>query len=712
MIERLQRFIGGTSDEAFGDLALDLYRWQVARNRDYAAVAAGAEPDDWRRIPAVPVALFRDLELTSFPVADTAVVFRTSGTTGRRGVVRLPDTALYDRGARRHAEAVLGPLPRAGVSLAPVAEDASLAHMCRDLVPGMPTFFSLEGGVDAVGAWAGLRAATQPLFVPGTAFAFADLVRHASEPVSLPAGSIVMVTGGFKGRRVALSDDELTAQLAALLPGARLVGEYGMTELSSQLWSSQLGDPFTPPPWLGVVAVDPWLGEPVSGVGLLRFVDLANVWSVVAIETRDLGEVLPDGRVVLRGRLEGDQVRGCSLTVEEVWERGEGRAAQPASAAAPIGAPAGTNDARLRALAMPFDPWNPGASPEVPALSDDDARRADATLRALVRLRRRPTLPLSMGLSSSNGDQCLGLATGAITRDGLARELATPGTRPRRVSIVVPWGVFTTPIEWVSMLAAAGAEVHLKAPRRDPGMCAALAEDFSAEGLPVSWSTDRALPESDAVVAFGGDDTVAEIAAATPGARHALYGHRFSVAVLEDTPYNAQVLSWEHLLYDTRGCMAPVAVFVMGDGTALFDALPEAMRLASLAVPAGGGEPELGPEARCRLGLARASGQVATGDGWAVALLPVDHFTPVSLPRFVTLHPVPDPATLRRVLAPWRDHLSTLGTDDMLRAHREGGDWLEVFSWFPRIDGPGRMQRPSFPRAHDGRPMLGSLMRR
>jgi hypothetical protein len=707
VIDRLHRFIGGTSDEEFGALALDLFRWQVARNSEYAAVAAGAAPDEWRRIPAVPVALFRDLTLTSFPVADAAVVFRTSGTTGRRGVVRLPDTALYDRGARRHAEAVLGPLPRVGVSLAPVAEDASLAHMCRDLVPDMPTFFSLEGGVDAAGAWAALRAATEPVFVPGTAFAFADLVRHASEPVALPEGSIVMVTGGFKGRRVALSDDELTRQLAALLPGARLVGEYGMTELSSQLWSARLGEPFTPPPWLGVVAVDPWLGEPVEGVGLLRFVDLANAWSVVAIETRDLGEVLPDGRVVLRGRLEGDQVRGCSLTVEEVWERGEGREAAPRAAPAPEG----TNDARLRGLAMPFDPWNPGAEPDIPALSEDDAPRVDATLRALARLRRRPSLPLSMGLSASNGDQCLGLATGAITRDGLARELATPGVRPSRVSVVVPWGVFTTPIEWVAMLAAAGAAVHLKAPRRDPAMCAALAQDFSAEGLPVTWSTDRELPESDAVVAFGGDDTVAEIAAATPTARHALYGHRFSVAVVEDAPYNAQVLAWEHLLYDTRGCMAPVAVFVLGDGSALFESLADAMRLASLAVPAGDGEPELGPEARRRLGLARASGQAVTGDGWAVALLPAAHFTPVSLPRFVTLHPVPDAATLRGILSPWRDHLSTLGTDDMLRAHREGGDWLDIFSWFPRIDGPGRMQRPSFPRPHDGRPMLGSLMR-
>ena len=259
MIERLRAFIEGTREEDFPSLALDLFAWQVARNPDYAAYCDGARPARWQDIPAVPVALFRDLPLTSFPANEAAIVFRTSGTTGKRGVVRLRDTALYDRGARLHAEAVLGPLPTRGVSLAPVARDSSLGHMCRDLVPGMPEFFSLDRGVDVPGAWAALRAADGPVFVPGTAFAFADLVAGAEGPVELPVGSIVMVTGGFKGRTVAYSAQVLTERLRALLPGTRLVGEYGMSELSSQLWSPSLGDPFVPPPWMRVVATDPGL---------------------------------------------------------------------------------------------------------------------------------------------------------------------------------------------------------------------------------------------------------------------------------------------------------------------------------------------------------------------------------------------------------------------------------------------------------------------
>ena len=68
---------------------------------------------------------------------------------------------------------------------------------------------------------------------------------------------MVMITGGFKGREVSVDAQTLTTQLVEFFPGVRLVGEYGMTELSSQLWSARLGEPFVPPPWMRVVAVDP-----------------------------------------------------------------------------------------------------------------------------------------------------------------------------------------------------------------------------------------------------------------------------------------------------------------------------------------------------------------------------------------------------------------------------------------------------------------------
>ena len=125
-----------------------------------------------------------------------------------------------------------------------------------------------------------------------------------------------MVTGGFKGRRREVPASVLHEQLASQMPGAQIVGEYGMSELASQLWSIPAGAGFRPPPWMKVLAVDPWSGE-VADRGLLRFFDLANHQTVLAIETQDVGVVASDGRVHLEGRMAGAVPRGCSLTVEE-----------------------------------------------------------------------------------------------------------------------------------------------------------------------------------------------------------------------------------------------------------------------------------------------------------------------------------------------------------------------------------------------------------
>ena len=308
----------------FGETALDLYRWQRAHNPEYDRFCGSADPQHFTEIPAVPAPLFRDLHLTSFPVDQAVAVFHTSGTTtGRPGRVHLSDCGLYEHSARQHAQRCLGPLPSVGVSLVSDAPTSSLGHMCRAFVPGMPTFFSLEHGVDADGAWQALRRLASegaPLFVPSTAFAMADLLDTPAPPVQLPRGSIVMVTGGFKGRRETVSAQTLLISIRQRMPGAQVVGEYGMSELASQLWAVPAEGPFVPPPWMRVHAVDPWSGAP-QPKGLLRFYDLANVDTVLAIETADVGEVHADGSVTLDGRLPGARPRGCSLTVEEAHGR-------------------------------------------------------------------------------------------------------------------------------------------------------------------------------------------------------------------------------------------------------------------------------------------------------------------------------------------------------------------------------------------------------
>jgi hypothetical protein len=315
--ERIARFVR-TGDGDFGELALALHAWQREHNPDLRALVAGlAAPARWEDIPAVPVALFRDLELTSFDPSHARVVFRTSGTTGgRRGAVRLEDTALYDLGARIWAERVVGTIPTHGVFLHPDLEDSSLAHMCRSFVRDA-TWLGSRTGFDRSAAAAALRTLQAPAFVAGTALAIHDLLDVDPGPFHLPRGSLVMVTGGYKGQTRGVAEGELAPAARTAFPGARVVGEYGMTELSSQLWATPLGGRFVAPPWLGVRAVDPWTGD-AAAEGILRFYDLCNVGTVLAIETADVGRVLPSGEVELLGRLPGAEPRGCSLTIEEL----------------------------------------------------------------------------------------------------------------------------------------------------------------------------------------------------------------------------------------------------------------------------------------------------------------------------------------------------------------------------------------------------------
>ena len=666
-VARVRRSIAGAGrGETFEQLALDLFAAQRRSNPDLAKICGDVEPSDWTEIPAIPATLFRALALTSFPPEQARVVFRTSGTTGDRGACRLPNTALHDLSAQTHARAVLGPLPRRGIRLVPDSVDSSLGHMCRLFIPRSPCF--VGDTIDAAGAWAALRRAETPLFVPGTAFAWAAMVAAAGAPVPVPAGTVAMVTGGFKGRVVAVDAGELSAALRRLLPGARLVGEYGMTELGSQLWSDPLGAAFTPPPWMRVRAVDPWTGAPAHE-GLLRFTDLANAYTVVSIETGDLGRVDDQGRVTLLGRLGGGAARGCWLP------RAPARAPPP-----PPPPPAAT------------------ASPLVAvALSSGDPARTQKVLRALAGLRAIDPAPLSQGLSAANATRRLHEAVDAITERGLLDALAASRRRPRRVAVVAAHGVFTSPLEWVALYAAAGCAVHLKAPRRDPAFCAELVRHLHEAGLPVTLGTDRALPEVDVAVAFGTDASVSAVSAP----RVVRYGHRFSVSLVRGDPEDAAALARDAAAFDGRGCMAPTAVFVLGPTAPLVDALHDELTALQQRVPRGTVEPSLGPEWRRRVGLARARRSARVGAAHAVVVLPPSTFTPLALPRMVVLHPIRDLAQMAATLAPWRPWLSTLTTD---------GTSAPCMGWFPQSRSIGEAHQPPFPRRHDGRDMLRALL--
>ena len=306
----------------------------------------------WRDIPAVPTAAFKELRLLAAG-ATAEAVFRTSGTTRgpeRRGEHHVASLELYRASLRPAFRAALLPDDAAlrCLSLMPPAArmpDSSLAFMIDDV---MATFgapgggvFADAGGLDGNGlADASGRAVADraPVLLLGTSAAFIhwlDDLAAAGRRLALPEGSRLMDTGGFKGKGRSVPAETLRAAYEDRLgiPGHACVNEYGMTEMLSQLYDTALRDhhagrprtgdapgprPKRGPPWVRSVAVDPETLAPLppGESGLLRHVDLANVGSVPAIQTEDIGRVDAEGRVFVEGRVAGAAPRGCSIAMD------------------------------------------------------------------------------------------------------------------------------------------------------------------------------------------------------------------------------------------------------------------------------------------------------------------------------------------------------------------------------------------------------------
>jgi Acyl-protein synthetase, LuxE len=359
--ERVQRFAAGVGGEDFTVLALDIARFQAEASEGFRRLvkARGASLQTLDDVPPVPSDAFRLARVATYDAELDAVRFFTSGTTGaERGTHSMRRTDTYERLSLAYArQALLGASGTATVvALAPAPTDppsSSLGYMMARFMEtfdgqplgGSETRFSSssgarwllsENGVNLRGLELAAKVAAErarPLLLLGTAFALVRLLDDlAGASLALPDGSVVMQTGGFKGRSREVSMEELRAGVAGTLQLApeRVVGEYGMTELTSQLYEGTIGESalaarqphaapgiYFEPPWLRVTPVDPVTLLPVAAgeTGLARFIDLGNVDSAVSVVTQDLVR-RAQGGIQLLGRQAGAPARGCSLAIE------------------------------------------------------------------------------------------------------------------------------------------------------------------------------------------------------------------------------------------------------------------------------------------------------------------------------------------------------------------------------------------------------------
>lgn len=358
---RLRDLIDGSScldlaagASQFKTIALDLFAFQFEQNAAYRQLCRSRQvrPErvsDWPQIPSVPASAFKEFDLTCLRPEARTRVFCSSGTTGQprsRHFHSAESLALYETSLRAWFGSALlrDPCEKLRcVFLTPPPSSvptSSLVHMFETVRRAFASPDSIfVGRVETTGDWsldvdalvAALgegQKADPPLMLLGTAFNFVHLLDALTARrlrFHLPPGSRVMETGGYKGRSRSLSKDELHAGIAQFLGLARahIVCEYGMCELSSQAYDlsfapSSPGPPVTRqfrfPPWVRFLVISPETGQPVGHGerGLLRVFDLANVASVLVVQTEDRVIQREKGFELL-GRAGLTEPRGCSL---------------------------------------------------------------------------------------------------------------------------------------------------------------------------------------------------------------------------------------------------------------------------------------------------------------------------------------------------------------------------------------------------------------
>lgn len=350
---RVQDWIRGdaTDREPFERLALDIARFQAQFIPGYARLVAArhARLDSLDTIAPVPTDAFRLSRIAVHPAELDAVRYATSGTTSaNRGVhaMRRVDTyrcaavagaraALLDDASSAVVGALLPGMNPQTSSLAAMAQmfieafepatDTKANHATSS-----PWLMNTPDVVAALLARANrAKALDLPLLIVATTLALAHLLEQLDDR-RLDTGPRVklMPTGGSKGKALQFDPSALRTRLMETfdIGASQVVGEYGMTELSSQLYEAHptrrdvaiVPGIYYAPAWLHICPVDSETLLPVEPgtAGLARFIDLANVDSAVCIVTQDLIRAKGDGFELL-GRQPGAPSRGCSLSTEE-----------------------------------------------------------------------------------------------------------------------------------------------------------------------------------------------------------------------------------------------------------------------------------------------------------------------------------------------------------------------------------------------------------
>lgn len=312
--------------EEFEVRALEIFRHQYDHNQDYHEFCShlGKTKDNVRstkEIPFLPIQFFKSKKIISGS-KNCNTVFTSSGTTGSQ-ISRhyVTDVQLYEQSFLKGFEHFYGDVSEYCVlALLPSymeREGSSLIYMMDDLIRRSnhsQSGFYLNDIDELSKKIVQLDNAETKILLVGVSFALLDIVEKKSMHLE---NTVVMETGGMKGRRKELIREELHQILKNGFGVQHIHSEYGMTELLSQAYSTGDGI-FKTPPWMKIMirdTEDPLTFQRIGKTGGVNIIDLANVNSCAFIATQDLGKVYEDGSFEILGRFDHSDIRGCNLMV-------------------------------------------------------------------------------------------------------------------------------------------------------------------------------------------------------------------------------------------------------------------------------------------------------------------------------------------------------------------------------------------------------------
>ena len=311
------------SEVSFQKLTLEIFHFQAANNPVYKNYIRhlgikASEINQLHQIPYLPIELFKTHEVISEP-NNKVVTYTSSGTSGIQSKHFVHDLSVYEDSFIKGFEHFYGDIKDYTIlALLPSYMErtgSSLVYMCEKLIQlseKKESGFYLNEYQSLFDTLQKLEIQKRKTLIIGVSFGLLDFVEKY--PLNLNH-TIVMETGGMKGKRKEMIREELHEILGKGFSLQKIHSEYGMTELLSQAYSKG-NSLFECPPWMKVTCRD--ANDPLSNnkkSGGVNIIDLANVYSCSFIASQDLGRIHPNNTFEILGRFDTSDIRGCNLMV-------------------------------------------------------------------------------------------------------------------------------------------------------------------------------------------------------------------------------------------------------------------------------------------------------------------------------------------------------------------------------------------------------------